>query len=158
MASVPHAQANGDWIEDARLSWAARGVLGYMIAHEMVDRVDPKTLIAAGPLGRDGVYAILRELRRYGYLEIVKARPRMADGKWRMLRKTILERDHRTCRYCCAVATHVDHVYPHSRGGSDDPSNLVACCKRCSDTKGDRTPEEWGVDLLPEPPLEPQTP
>lgn len=36
-----------------------------------------------------------------------------------------------------------DHVIPKSRGGSDDLSNLVACCEQCNGQKGAKTPEEF---------------
>ncbi len=34
--------------------------------------------------------------------------------------------------------THLDHVIAQAKGGSDDLSNLVVCCKRCNTEKGDR--------------------
>jgi 5-methylcytosine-specific restriction endonuclease McrA len=37
--------------------------------------------------------------------------------------------------YCCANcgerATEAHHIIPRARGGSDDPSNLLALCGRC---------------------------
>lgn len=48
------------------------------------------------------------------------------------------------CEYCRApqaVANgtfEVEHVYPVSRGGSDDPSNLARACHSCNLHKGDR--------------------
>lgn len=64
-------------------------------------------------------------------------------------RRDILERD----RYCCAYcgikgANTIDHVFPRSRGGADSWENLVACCTKCNNQKGNRTPEEWGHPLL----------
>lgn len=32
----------------------------------------------------------------------------------------------------------VDHIIPHSKGGTDDPSNLVVCCRQCNISKGNR--------------------
>jgi len=71
------------------------------------------------------------------------------------------KRDCDRCRYCGvevdwkdrrgpAGGTY-DHVRPISRGGSDDEPNLVVCCRRCNSGKGDRTPSEAGMVLLPEP-------
>lgn len=49
------------------------------------------------------------------------------------------------CYYCGCKLTkyHVDHVIPLSRGGSNDPSNLVLACPSCNTSKGDRLPSEW---------------
>lgn len=48
------------------------------------------------------------------------------------------------CVYCGSRADLTrDHVVPKSRGGSDDPSNIVVACRTCNCSKGDRTPEEW---------------
>lgn len=41
-------------------------------------------------------------------------------------------------RYCS-----IDHLLPVSRGGTDDPRNLVLACSGCNGSKGDRTPDEW---------------
>lgn len=60
----------------------------------------------------------------------------------------VLERDGHTCQYCNAKAYTIDHVLPKSRGGTNSPRNLVACCGRCNGRKGDRTPEEAGMPLL----------
>ena len=62
-------------------------------------------------------------------------------------REAILSRDGWACRYCGTAVSlrtaHVDHVIPHSRGGSSDADNLVAACARCNLAKGARTPKEW---------------
>ncbi|MGE0025721.1 MAG: HNH endonuclease [Thermoleophilia bacterium] len=57
---------------------------------------------------------------------------RTSTYAWRMRRAMILARDNRTCQYCGARATEVDHVVPAASGGSDHPSNLVACCFECN--------------------------
>ena len=41
-----------------------------------------------------------------------------------------------------------DHVKPISRGGSDTWNNVVSACKRCNHFKGNRTPEEAGLQLI----------
>lgn len=54
----------------------------------------------------------------------------------------ILQRDDYVCRYCGReypdVRVGVDHVIPVIIGGSNDPSNLVACCDDCQREKGDK--------------------
>lgn len=70
-------------------------------------------------------------------------------------RKNILLRDHYTCQYCGKVFTPgeltLDHVTPKSRGGSSNWDNLVACCKRCNNRKGNMSPEAAGMRLIKRP-------
>lgn len=48
------------------------------------------------------------------------------------------------CVYCGATKDLVvDHVMPHSRGGSDAEHNLAPACEPCNQEKGDLTPTEW---------------
>jgi 5-methylcytosine-specific restriction endonuclease McrA len=67
-------------------------------------------------------------------------------------RKNLLLRDRYTCQFCGrAFPAHeltLDHVIPRSRGGHTDWDNLVACCHKCNNLKGDRLPEEAGLKLL----------
>lgn len=57
--------------------------------------------------------------------------------------KAIFEKFNHTCAYCANPATDLDHVIPISRGGPDTESNLVAACKSCNCSKGNKTIEEW---------------
>ena len=67
-------------------------------------------------------------------------------------RKNLLLRDRYTCQFCGrTLPAHeltLDHVIPRSRGGRTDWDNLVACCHKCNNLKGDRLPEEAGLKLL----------
>ena len=59
-------------------------------------------------------------------------------------RAEVVERCGAGCWYCGASeAPTLDHVMPRSRGGADDPENLVPACKSCNSSKGAKTPEEW---------------
>lgn len=69
-------------------------------------------------------------------------------------RRGVLRRDGHRCGYCGASAATIDHVQPRSRGGEDSWENLVACCLRCNNIKGDRTPQEMGWTLR----MRPQVP
>jgi len=70
-------------------------------------------------------------------------------------RKNILLRDRNTCQFCGrtlpASELTLDHVIPRSRGGLSTWENLVTCCYRCNNQKGDRTPEEVGLRLVRRP-------
>lgn len=69
-------------------------------------------------------------------------------------RRGVLRRDDQRCAYCGVHAATIDHVIPRSRGGADSWENLVACCLRCNNIKGDRTPQEmgWTLRFSPRPP------
>ncbi|ADU96117.1 HNH endonuclease [Thermovibrio ammonificans] len=67
-------------------------------------------------------------------------------------RRAVFIRDNFTCAYCGRVVKDsdatIDHVLPKSRGGEWSWENLVTCCCECNQRKGDRTPEEAGMELL----------
>ena len=56
-------------LEDDRLSWAARGLLGYLLAKPDDWQLRVTDLCRRGDLGRDGVNRLLKQLRELGYLE-----------------------------------------------------------------------------------------
>lgn len=67
-------------------------------------------------------------------------------------------RDRLTCCYCgksalrkeipfCALT--LDHIKPHSRGGSDREDNLCTACIDCNKTKAAKTLAELGIQLNP---------
>jgi len=68
-------------------------------------------------------------------------RGRSKESGWRKLRRSILERDGYTCQLCGAKGTGsvfdkgrcmlAHHVVEQSKGGSDDPSNLMTICRKC---------------------------
>jgi 5-methylcytosine-specific restriction endonuclease McrA len=43
---------------------------------------------------------------------------------------------------------HIDHRIPLTRGGSNDPGNLVISCPTCNLRKHDKLPQEWNGRLL----------
>lgn len=62
-------------------------------------------------------------------------------------RRGVLRRDSNRCAYCGRSANTIDHVQPKSKGGQDTWENLVACCLKCNNAKGDRTLAELGWEL-----------
>jgi hypothetical protein len=61
-------------VEDERLSWAARGLLGYLLSRPDDWKVLISDLRKRGDLGRDGIYRLLKELRNTGYVQFVRSR------------------------------------------------------------------------------------
>lgn len=51
----------------------------------------------------------------------------------------------RACGYCgkIGVALTLDHIVPRSRGGTDEPDNLILACWSCNSSKGNRLLLEW---------------
>ncbi|GAA0567383.1 HNH endonuclease [Paractinoplanes ferrugineus] len=97
----------------------------------------------AEPDRRIGVYPMPTVVRLVSY---VVTRWRHSRGPaWS--RAGVLTRDHRTCAYCGAGASTIDHVLPRSRGGANEWTNTVAACGRCNSRKGDRTPAEARMPL-----------
>ncbi len=66
--------------------------------------------------------------------------------------ETLFRRDAYLCMYCgngfSSFDLSRDHVRPFSCGGADVWANVVTACKRCNHHKGNRTPEQAGMQLL----------
>jgi 5-methylcytosine-specific restriction endonuclease McrA len=71
------------------------------------------------------------------------------DRTWRKIRERILIRDAYLCQYCGNDANTVDHVLPVSRGGTDEPDNLLAACTRCNSSRGNRMNGFFSVGVKP---------
>ena len=58
------------------------------------------------------------------------------------VRFSVFSRDGFACRYCGATSEAVklvlDHIEPVSKGGSDEPENLVTACEPCNAGKSDK--------------------
>ncbi len=70
-----------------------------------------------------------------------------------LTRKNLMHRDKYTCQYCGKTGGDltIDHIMPKSRGGKDEWENVVIACLRCNVTKGNRTPEEAGMQMRTRP-------
>ncbi len=57
------------------------------------------------------------------------------------VRFDIIKRDKRTCQYCGReppeVKLEIDHIKPVSKGGTNEPSNLITSCRDCNRGKTD---------------------
>lgn len=73
------------------------------------------------------------------------------EGNWQGMnwirqekRLAIYLRDGLSCVYCqqsveLGASLSLDHVKPHSKGGSNHESNLITCCSRCNSSRGNRS-------------------
>lgn len=52
-------------------------------------------------------------------------------------------REEEDCFYCGNTGGAIDHLVPRSKGGSDDISNLVPCCKSCNSSKSNKSLDVW---------------
>ncbi len=70
-------------------------------------------------------------------------------------RRNIFARDRNRCQYCGkkfpTSELSLDHIFPRSRGGRADWTNIVCCCVKCNVRKGGRTPDEANMKLIAEP-------
>ena len=69
----------------------------------------------------------------------------LTSSSWSRMRRLVKSRDDAVCYHCGKRDSrgHVDHLIPLSKGGSDDPSNLVWSCRKCNSSKSDLTVSEW---------------
>lgn len=72
--------------------------------------------------------------------------PAANGGKWcrPTTRLAIYLRDGLACVWCGETLEDsgrltLDHCRPHSKGGSNAPSNLVTACRRCNSSRGNRS-------------------
>ena len=67
----------------------------------------------------------------------------------RPTRKSIFTRDGYRCVYCGTTHLPLNHQprHPPRARGKDEWDNLVCCCTKCNNLKGDRTLEEAGFTL-----------
>ena len=57
-----------------------------------------------------------------------------------LTKHNILKRDKNKCVYCGSTKKlTIDHVIPKSKGGKDTWKNLVTCCDKCNNKKGNVT-------------------
>ena len=78
-----------------------------------------------------------------------------AAGSISYSRHNVFKRDKYHCQYCHKrlneKSSTIDHVIPKSKGGLDTWENTVCCCIACNSRKGNRTPEESGMQLVKRP-------
>ena len=83
---------------------------------------------------------------------------RVREHRWQrdyqapLTNRALFARDGYLCLYCGESFSPReltrDHVIPLSRGGENVWSNLASACRVCNQRKNDRTPAEWGTQLI----------
>lgn len=80
---------------------------------------------------------------------------RLPKREVKFSRRNIYQHYGYKCCYCNkqfkTEELNLDHVFPRSRGGRTDWTNIVTSCLPCNSKKMDRTPEEAGMKLLVKP-------
>lgn len=142
--------------EDRRLSWAARGLLVFLLGKPdhwrfSLSELARETQGTSHQTGIDGLRTLMRELKDTGHYIPVKRCPpasksaRMPQHLWGLVRASVFERDDFTCQYCGERGGRLecDHVLPVARGGGNEPENLKTACYACNRSKRDHLLADW---------------
>lgn len=133
----------------------------------------PPMLHRAGdqcPCIPDGAWVADYDFYIHGYLaknparrERDRKKAQDADRRDHALRSAIYKRDGGCCRYCRSgplspksgrakdTRKRLEYDHPDPDRPADGGTNYVLACKRCNAHKGERTPDEADMVLLPEP-------
>ncbi len=77
-------------------------------------------------------------------IPLKKTFERMDPASWKKIRARVFERDDWECVYCGSSEDLVcDHLWPISRGGTNEIGNLVTACSDCNADKRAKTLDEW---------------
>lgn len=70
---------------------------------------------------------------------------RFTNDDWQQILKSYGGR----CAYCGIASDRLqqEHIIPLTQGGGYTPDNIVPACPECNQRKGNRTPEEAGMEL-----------
>lgn len=87
-----------------------------------------------------------RGVKRYRCKPCDNSRTRRRSAMRPLLIQRIVEQSGK-CFYCGlpGLRLGIEHRLPVSRGGTDDPENIVAACRGCNSAKGQKTTEEYSV-------------
>jgi 5-methylcytosine-specific restriction endonuclease McrA len=105
-----------------------------------------------------GVNAISGRRSSVELCSILLTNARVRQHRWEhdyqapLTNRALFARDGYLCLYCGNTfsprALTRDHVIPVSRGGKNVWANVVSACQVCNHRKNNRTPAEWGVELI----------
>jgi len=130
---------------------SVQGAVKYYAIDKVIQNLGDSFLILHGGLSRQT--GCRSEIRACSIIMIDGADPCAKHHNEPLLtNRRLFVRDRLLCAYCGCKVKHQaltrDHIQPISRGGEDTWMNCVACCARCNQRKGNRRPEEAGMELL----------
>lgn len=101
------------------------------------------------------VRTVSRTFRVPAVIRLLKFIRKMYRREVPFSRKNIMIRDSFVCQYCgrehAPADLTLDHVIPKVQGGTNEWSNVVACCRNCNVHKGGRTPRQANMSLVRKP-------
>ena len=65
----PYAQISRNTLQDNKLSWAARGLLAYLLSLPLDWKISKKHLLKQSSVGKHGLQSIIQELEKFKYLK-----------------------------------------------------------------------------------------
>lgn len=105
-----------------------------------------------------GVNARSGRRSRIELSSILLTSARVREHRWHreyqapLSNRALFARDGHLCLYCghsfAPRQLTRDHIVPLSRGGLSVWSNLASACRPCNQRKNNRTPAEWGTELI----------
>ncbi len=133
----------------APVAWLTREQTATLLVKEMVVWSLGDTVLEMrggfNRLGRQSVLKLPSIVACEGKVHAERYQPPLEN-------RFLFRRDQYLCMYCGnapgAAELSRDHVLPLARGGRDSWTNVVSSCRRCNNSKADRTPEEAGMQLL----------
>lgn len=150
--------------EDARLGWAARGLLIYLLGKPdnwkvSVENLRKQTAGARIRTGRDGVYALLRELEAAGYVRLKQKRS--SDGRGfgesdyqvsesvlpaQPVTREVETRDVYTPETTLTSTEEATRIEKETKTESTNTAQEVGALARTIDFKSLDVPSEFGLD------------
>lgn len=148
-------------LTDERLSWEARGVLGYLLSKPATWKIRRTDLVRQSPAGETKIRRVLKELETFGYL--VRRRIRTTSGafdyesriyeeppratvkpadyheyltspEWAIRRDAALKRVNFRCQLCNTGGQLNVHHRTYERVGNEANIDLVVLCRPCHKT------------------------
>lgn len=93
-----------------------------------------------------GIPLLSEPPRQKQYFAEKQKRPER-ELSWREIKRLVFSKCDGCCYYCgedlIQETATVDHYVAKFHSGTDELSNLVPCCVRCNDLKGNLTVESW---------------